>query len=453
MNKFVLELDATSKGKAQKLLGEKLDEILGLNRRFQTLRIGYTSETEPLLRIIANHGSHLRKMQLWHVRLNCPEEFRQMLSFSPLLATLQIGDLRFDKMIKETTWRIEPAKLPSLQNAKIGNSDTELFRCFTAAKLLSLELGEFTNGLENLVGFLKSTDKLESLSVYDWAAMRTFQDDSRQQSFMLKKLSMGLDLEDQDAEGFINFLASQAASLESLEIRSVPREVLKMIFSHPGNLKILIFADDEIPDDEEFYENLKPIEGLKELNFRFSANSNEISVKGILTCCPNIERLSAPQLEDVSELLPFIAINNPKLKRLAIKVIESELGSEWNFKFLTHLEVEIVEDLSLDMKFIANNPSIESFVANHVEPESMEFEDFDELLNQPNLKHLKIGGPFEAMKEIYEATKCGYGNLVSLELEVHAERKLFFKFPHDGSQWNPNCHYFDMGPFRNDVIT
>lgn len=421
--------------------------ILELSRKFQKLhvnnldafdleekRAAVNEKAKSLVKIISKHGSQIRELNLNFPVFNSIAEFREIMINLPLLEKVVVNGLQCMELSKKEISDSHPILMTLLKSVSITNSNFEIFKCFTAPKMNHFELDSTDHELDGVKDFLKAVVGLESMDVSGWQLI-----ESNPKELKLKKLRVGSKFCDKSEKVFLKFLKSQSASLEYLELPFISGDVLAEIFSQPGHLKTLVIGPSKLPIDEEFYKKLRTFRRLKE--FRLSNYRDDRIVKGILGNCPNVEILQLPFLFNPSELLPFITINNPKLKKLTIFDVRAEIGPEVQFKFLTHLQVESVRHLKFAVNLIENTPSIETLKLQH--DGFVNLGDLNELLNQPSLKHLKLCGSAWMLKKIYDAIKVDYKKLKTLELETADGMKFFFRFPVDSSQWNPNCRYFD----------
>lgn len=456
MNKFRLNLRAhfdefSSVRDVSKLWMHRLNEIFGLRREFREISVEsrvdekfLEEDGKSLLKIASVHGSHVRKMQIIGFRLNSLWELRMILSSMPQLEDLDIWKPRTAKQLKSSTTDVVPVILKMLEKARVCCADPQVFKCFSAPKLIYLQLdGIFLDEIDPIINFLRSADNLESLYVCNWSPhwkeMLTIYNETGKSAFQLKKLNIGdSKISEKSATDLFKFLKLQEASLEDLEIGSVPQNIFSQIFSNLANLTVLRYAAKEISFDKEFYEKLAKNERLKELQLGIE-QPNELEVHEILRKCPNIERLGLPNLQNIHNFLPYIAINHTILVKLSIKEINPKFVPSVDFPFLSHLEIDSFENVT---KFIARNLSLEILTVKEFS-ESAKLKDLQGLLNHPNLKHLEFHGYFMVLKSVLDAFRKDYGQLETLKLSVINGKDFFFKFPEDGSQWKPSCDYFD----------
>lgn len=92
---------------------------------------------------------------------------------------------------------------------------------------------------------------------------------------------------------------------------------------------------ESLPTDQDFYLNLS--KGIKEI-YSDSSDSTEIALRGLLGNCPELEVLEVFFSEHVPNMLPFLSINNPKLKEFSL----SHIGTYPDLRFST------LKKLSLD---------------------------------------------------------------------------------------------------------
>lgn len=142
---------------------------------------------------------------------------------------------------------------------------------------------------------------------------------------------------------------------------------------------------------KSFYDMFRPVPSINELDMNVW-RPNDIAMKRILGNSRNLEILIVPLLENPSEMLPFMAMHNPKLKRMQIIKIEADCGPVVEFKFLTCLKVVAVDNFAFPFlaNFLANNPSIELLEVSHFRDENVKTEDWEKVLEMPNLKLLRF---------------------------------------------------------------
>lgn len=368
----------------------KLEEILGIRRKFQSMRVNnrsnnYKFDAGELLKVVSNHGAQIRELFLYRVGLEGADDLIGIFSHLPLLEKLQIAGLKFQKKVSCE----KPLRMGKLKEIRCLGNGLYSFECFTAPRLTHLQISgpkQYSKGLEN---FLAAAVELKTLEIHDWQVIRKVKGHLNLPAFKLEKLLVG-EIVKSGAPQFVTFLKTQAASLKDFEIKMFPREILPDIFANISNLRKLKIPASIMDDDKEVFGKLSPFKRLKELRFTMPGCFAMImtSVQAFLAKCPNLEILDAGTHYNFYTLLPFIVVNNPKLKKMKIRNVAANLGPSEKFKCLTHLEIATVSDLSIMMRFIDNCPSIETLIVNDINLKCLN--QFSELKNQLAIRNVKF---------------------------------------------------------------
>lgn len=435
-----------------RLWTEEIVEILSLERKFVTIDVTLDdthaqNTSELFVRIVEKCGSQVRKLILQDADFKDSSTLHKILMSMPLLEEMDIAELRCANALKHEL----PVTFYRLKTLKISNVDWRLFQYLKAPNITSFEVDDTEmntsdSSIEFLASFLKSSRDIESLGIEENIIDKIFSSKAIK-SFPLKLKKIEFQNNDQSDQHFSRFLASQASSLEELEIQFGSREIYEVIFKEMKCLKTLRMNMDTLPTDKEFYDKLRPVESLKEIfsNFGFS---DEVSAKGILGNCPNLEVLNVTMDGNGFDLLSFIAINNPKITTLSIKTLKDHTTPEVKFKALKRLQLYEVKNVEFLLTFLRNNSTLETLSIWWIDEDVLQPKDLDVLMNESNLRHLKFMGECETMKAIYDKLKVDYKKLKSLELSVNygsltGMPVLYCEFPEDVSKWNPRCEYFD----------
>lgn len=454
---------------------DRLDEILKINRKLQVIDVSsndpffyriskyseydhiqmkvpdrYQEEFQAIMKVLSRHGSQIRKFAIYKVKLDSPNDFVKLLEKLPLLEELEITELTFVKRSEEAPPDFQPAHLKLLKSLKAISSDSILFKQFTAPHIESLQIFHSKSESGDFMGLLQS-DKFDSLEIDK--SVKFFKLSSSVPHLKLKKLSLHsvprrnlpfrLD-EDEEAD-FIKFLQLQVSTLVHLELEGVyKKEVYQIVLSRIKHLKILKVSFEHLPEDEEFYAQLQPLTGLKELHC-FLKHPSMASALGMCGKCPNIENLSSPH----AEVLPFVAINNPLLTVLSVPYLSPK--SEGKFKHLKVLKLQEVLNLERLTKFFANNPTVDT-LHTELRTEDKEDEYMEELMSIPTLKHLQLQGDFKAMRRFYDMhypdymIENSFMGLKSLRLIVQVARfetdSVLLEVT-EGVGLKAPCEYFD----------
>lgn len=440
----------------------RFGEILGLERKFHTIEvkkgdIKAASEycAKAIVRIIAQHGSQLRKLIFFRVSLNNRNEFVKLMASAPMLETLDFWLLDFLQPIEEDVEPAcnEPVLMKYLKKVRIHSSDAILFKLFAAPHVEEFEIStESTIQFQNVFDFIQPKMKLKSLEIDQKTFPFFFQFLPSLPAMKLQRFRMlWMFRQDEDPllnRNFCKFLRSHANTLEHLELEFHSREVFETIFTKLDRLKILEFVRiDRLPIDEAFYEQIRPRWNLKRIYSRRHKFPNKIAAQGILGNCPNLESLEVPYDQIVCSMLPFLALNNPKLKTLSMETIRSKIKvkARVKFNFLTRLDLQTVVNFTFIASFIKINPTIDTLVVEVVGKKSS-LKGLTQLMNLPNLKNLQIQGNLKTLKKVYAAIKneCRYlKTLVLVESQGLAWSWDFSEDGEESSQKELLCDHFE----------
>lgn len=416
----------------------KFEEILSLRRKFQKLEIDLNGEKELMLflDISQRHGSQIRSLKIHKAGFRDLKEFVIILQNMPLLEDLNIEGFKLLVNEKST---IEPVTMKNLQDLCISYwSDWSVFDCIRVVKLKSLKIA-LSSGKENrncLENFLLASEKLETLNIDDSALTNLFKA-STQFGFRLKQFSTysQKQISKEVADNLIKFFESQASSLEKIDWKAFPHSVLDSVLAK--NMKLKILKLDSLPANKAFYDKLKPIENLKEFDAGFIPDE----ALGIMGNIPNLEVL---KVHNRSDLIPFLSLNNRKLKKLSIQEFKSELPAVVKFKELKYFYVEYCSNIEALIPFLTNNSSIETYCERFFNERHLENGFIEILLNMPSMKHLKLGGETSALQAAFNIIKTNPKQLQTLELlfeKVPGRPDIIFQFPGDASKWEEKCPF------------
>lgn len=443
---------------------DKFDEVMSLEQKFYTLDVNLDESqgqnaVEMFVELSLHHGTHVRVLILHKAEFKNPKDFCDILRNVRLLEELEVSRTNFDILDdddeeNQVVQTVRPVKLKHLKTIKVVYSSWKLFQYLIGSQITTLLASTAQvrkSERESLISFLEASQKLEFIEIDREGFERIFQTSfTRDFPFKLKRFkffSYTFKSEvNQVDENFIDFLESQADSLEELTFEYSSREILQTIFTKLMNLRILKLNSNSLPTDKEFYDQLKPFEYLKE----FDADDripNETAAMGILRNCPNLEilRVECDPNDVISEILPFIAYNNPDLRTLQIDSLKANHAIDVRFDYLEEFHVFLFKDDEILLSFIRNNPTITTLKVKWVYEQSFIDEVLDALMNETNVQHLKLGGKLETVRAIYEKMKIDHKNLKSLELNYKTDsgtRTSYIEFPEDPSKWELKSDYF-----------
>lgn len=366
MKKFKLDLRFKHNLDGWVYWPEKFDELMSIKRNVQTIEVFLPpcrdrNVVRMFVELSARLGSRVKHLSLEWVEFENTGDLVDILSFMPMLEYLHIlGSFRF----VESEQPLVPIQLKNLKTLKIRT-----FQWFAIQKIFGNKVPSFVCPSQNqpidpsarkyLRQIVEATKKLEVMEMDSPVLESLFQ--SELVNLKLKKLFLHLSNSSQENANFNNFLITQAQTVEEIiALGRVMPQYFKTIFSKLKKIKKLYINFHSLPSDKSFYAQLKPIHSLKEIKF-VSPSLGVIDVsKGLLGNFPNLETLKTSFVMN-SEVLPFMAINNPKLVNLRILRIDYAISPEVKFKFLKYFHVDSEGNFNHVVEFVANNPSIETF--------------------------------------------------------------------------------------------
>jgi hypothetical protein len=462
MKKIKLKLGNASLGREHTLWANRFDEIMSLKHNFQSIYVNCDDShahncVELFVEISSYHGTNLRSLCIHKAEFKYSKDFCDILRNVPLLQELEVSRTSFKLSEAEEFLCIRPVKLKHLKTIKVVYSSWVFFRYLIGSQIASLVLHTAQvrpSEREDLVCFLETQKKLTHVEIDREAFERIFQIRfDRRFPFKLKKFkyfSYTFKSEvNQIDENFIEFLESQAKSIEDLALEYSSREILQTIFTRLVHLKRLKLNSNSLPTDKEFYDQLRTFEQLVE----FDADDripNSDAAKGILKNAPQLQilKVECDPNDIISEILPFIAKHNPKLTTLMIDSFKVEHKPEVKFKYLTTLHVFLFKHEDLLLRFLNCNPTITTLKVKWIYEQTFIDQILHDLMDKTSLKHLKFGGKPETMRAIHTQIKSNHKMLKSLELNFKTDNGIetsFYEFPENTTQfcWDTRHDYFD----------
>lgn len=433
---------------------DKFDEIGHLEQDIKTIEVNLDeshghSSIEMFVELSSHLGQQVETLIIQKAEFRNAIDFRDIMRNFPMLKQLEIHRTTFKWPENEENQTIHPVNMKHLDTIKVVYSSWSFFQYLVGTQITSLIASTAQvrpSERDNLINFLEASERLESVEMDREGFERIFQTNfTRPFPFKLKKFkyfSYTFKSEvNQLDENFISFLETQAASLEDLQLEYSSREILQEIFTKLVNLRKLKLNANSLPMDKEFYDQLKPFKYLKE----FDADDripNEDAARGILKNCPNLEILivECDPNDVISEIFPFIAAHNPKLRVLRIDSLKAQYKPEVRFKRLEVLHVFLFKDDVMLVSFLRNNPTVTTLKIKWVYEQEFIEVTLHELLSKTNVQHLIIGGKQDTMKAVYEKVKTDRKNLKTLELSFKTDNGVMqtskFDFTDDPPAWN-----------------
>lgn len=451
MEKFTLKLhtDFPTKG----YWVDKFDEIISLDRNFQSIDVNADethahSAVELFVDISSHHGNQIRSLTLHKAVFKHSNDFCEILRNLPNLEFLEVSRTKFDLDKSEIKCPSQTVALAHLKTVKVVYSSWVFLQFLAGSKITSLIMTTAQvrkHEREVLIHFLEDSDKLTFIEIgreaFEIIFEFKFENDFPFYLRKIKFFSYTFKSEfNQVDDNFIIFLESQSQTVEDLEFEYASREILETIFTKLVHLKRLKLNANTLPLDKEFYDQMTPFDNLRE----FHADDripNEDAARGMFINYPNLEMMSVncDPHGIISNILPFIASNNPKLRFMSVDTMKVQKDPGLRFRHLEVLHVFLFKKISYLVEFLKLNSTIHTLNVKWIYDHIFIDEVLDKLMNETKLKHLKFGGRLETMKAVYDKIKMDSNKLKSLELTFKTDNvhhSLFFDLPPDptGSQ-------------------
>lgn len=348
------------------LWNHEINELMKFERKYQAIEVNLRGENavEDFVKFTEKLGSNVRQLEAYDCTLT-ERNFKDIFENLPKLEKLILSrvNIKFNTEITETS----PVELKSLKSLKLEICQWELLN-FIDAELKSLKvLGMTHYPIEPLMRFMLKLRKLESFQLGKSAYEKIFQLSPVKFPFQLKKLKISSStcafeyFFPEMPKNFNVFLNEHCKNIENfLCLSPMIPAIYKTIFSSflsLNSLEIHIFS---LPNNLKMYESFKSLRFLKTLKIRGTFESFQLA-EAMLGNCSEIETLEVMDDElIIPNLLPFIAVNNFKLKFLSMFNFKSFI-SEVEFGNLKALELQEVNPENCDalVEFLLRNKKIE----------------------------------------------------------------------------------------------
>lgn len=334
MSRFVLKLKNNSEADRKRF--SLVNKSFGrFTRNFTSIHVNMdgTEGFDEVAKLLTHFGPTLREL-----KIICPNVpilvggslMRQVLQTLPHLITLHMFKVAITpEGIDESS---EPIPMAQLQELKLGLRSWRLIKIISAPQLKSfdsLSIDSFQT--EEIVHLLKAL-KPSLLFSYRGNLENFYYHCSKNEApaaaLRLEKFEVGNGFKVRDAasfEMFESFLRTQNDSLSRFKCCCMnghynPRGLYKITFMELNALTTLTLDFSLLPVECEFYDQLKPLRSLKEINVEGSFLSIS-AAKRFLKLCPSLTYLFAINDEIIPKLLKFISIYNPSIERMLLNSI------------------------------------------------------------------------------------------------------------------------------------
>lgn len=419
----------------------KINEILKLKRKFRSIKVDASKVSESskdslvmLSKVISKHGSNITQLDLSYARVINKNALPDIFKNLQMLEHLMVDNLRI--VVESNVFK--QIKIETLKRIETRNSSTKIFCFIKAPNLEMLEISNPHGGAEPMHNFLKDVGNLTTLVLNQCRLYPS----SLMEMCKLRELKFSGPIEEINLQPFVE---SQASHLERLYVVTpqLSHSMLKMILMKLHNLKALQVCGSSFPENFLFYQDLKPL-SLRTLHIYCEIPSRE-AFEGILSKCPKLIELNIQDSGNsvICDGLPFLSITNCFITSLHIFTIRSNFDAHVVFRYLKFLHVLRIESVNHWTNFIDNNPSIDTLSVGWVHNGALSTDLIDALLEQPNLRRLKIRGNFSEMKIAFDHIKEDYKQLQTLELKAYS-KSIKLKFPSRREEWDKKITLREM---------
>ena len=392
--------------------------------------------------------------QVRNLRIYGPQtvEIHEMVKFLSRMPLMK--DLHFHPLfIFNTTGydTSESLNLPHLTNLLIDSVTCNALKFFNIKQLSKISVNGYRVPNEDdakaLGSFLEVTDSLKSLEINEHMFTRIFGKEIPPKfnfSLTAFEMSYHCKLDEKSGKNFNSFLKSQAPFLRYLNIfsmKSIPPTTFSIIFNYLQNLEKLCIDVSTVPLSRNFFVKPRPNTSMKILRL-FENFPSEAAAAGFFGKVPNIEKIDLSV--DIGNHIDFIAAFNPFLTELKISSISSQISADTIFNNLRKLTINFIKDSSAWTSLVTSCPSLETFIVNLFEKNTIMETEVGFLLQHQSLRNLSFDGEYEDIKIIFDVLKINYGNLKTLKLHMSntsqygttVNAKAEFDFPQTASQWS-----------------
>ena len=342
----------------------------------------------------------------------------------------------------------EKVTLRKLKSLKIFATSHGMLHLIEAPKLVELKLsGSYEDERKiNIIAFLMKSVKLQKLSVAQGLEIITL-DGIENCTFKLKVLEMTGSIKKEEAqkvqrsltraEIFSKFLKQQEKSLTEILIKTGNFDLIyKQILTRSDNLNCLSFDCSELPQEESFYSNLKPLENIRTLKIiTHDFERLEVAV-AFHSLFPQIESLIcrtqfiAPSYLNYLEIMADL---HPNLKTLIILDFAAFCG---NLRF-KNLETLIFGEINkAGLELILKHPTLENLSFGHPFSSLPTSSDIRRLQALPNLKTIEVRGTLHSVEKYYRICKNDYKNLSKASFRIGYRDPMIIEIPTDRKYWS-----------------
>lgn len=403
---------------------------------------------------IANFVGLFDLSQVRNLRIYGPQtvEIHEMIKFLSKMPSMK--NLHFHPFFISNTSGYNEAEtlaLPHLTDLLIDSVTCTALKFFNIRQLSKISVNGYrvpneddANALEN---FLKGSENLKSLEINEHMFTRIFGKELPPKfNFSLTSFEMSYHctMDGKSGKNFNSFLASQASTLRYLSIYSVkniPSTTFSIIFNNLQSLEKLCINVSSVPSSRNFFVKSKPNTAVKMLRL-YESFSTEAAAAAFFGNMPNVENIVLNQ--NIGNYIDFIAAFNPFLMELKLSSISSQISTDSIFNKLRILTINFIKDSNAWISLVASCPSLETFVVNSFEKNTVMEAEVDFLLQQKLLRNLTFDGNYGDIKIIFDVLKLNYGNLKTLKLLMSntseygttVNAMVKFDFPQIASLWS-----------------
>lgn len=304
---------------------DKVDEILSLQRNYKSIEVNLEDKRaiRLFMKVVEVHGIHIKLLDLYHGHFMDEQYLIDILRNVPQLETMICSLISCSKIICHDQGENKQIAMAKLKNLQLNYCSWSLLD-FLIGPVKSLEvIGGQMNDVKPLLKFLMRS-KIESLVLDGTSFQKIFSSKIskilplklKKFTFVTSKLNKKLE------ENFIAFLEKQDLLLELNVENFITPSIYLAIFTKLKVLRKFKFDANSLPLKKSFYDEIKPITSIKELEIDYQF-PGEIAAQGLLGNCPSLEilKVTNDKIITTKEMLEFVNINNRNLKHLSVNNI------------------------------------------------------------------------------------------------------------------------------------
>lgn len=403
-----MRLDARS----ARISEQKINFVLMTNRKFEEISVlGEQWNDGEMSIIFKRHGINVVELQ-WHS--NMRSTFTKSLKFSPNLSKLSVRVSR-DGTPAEILPKLE--KLETLHICVTENRDW-LHKPRRTTIITGYPGHQFAYG--TLAHFILSQDKLTSLKI-SMDILIELVELNVPIPFRLKRLDISdndVDYE-LDQKSLLGFVKSQSKSLTELKSWSdMPSSVYAYIFSNETEINTLRLSTGEIPQYNEFYEQVDDTYDILTVEILNHEGGDEKYLGQFFKKLPNVRNLILRDYyrRGKGENTLLLAQTFSRLESISVGYIEERLIGQMKFSDIKTLHIGCLRCKINWNEFTSVHNRLTELAIRTMFKDCFTSDDVDEITSNVDLESLKLGAGFVADNRFFEIIRARCSNLKVFDL-------------------------------------